>query len=94
MSPDVIGTLAASLTTASFLPQAVKVLRTRNTEGISLAMYAMFCFGVAMWLAYGLMADAMPVVLANAATLVLAAAILSMKIRDVIRPPTRLVAGG
>ncbi len=81
---DFIGTLAACLTTASFLPQAIKVLQTRNTVGISLAMYAMFSLGVALWLAYGILAHAMPVILANAVTLVLASGILAMKVRDVI----------
>lgn len=84
ISADLIGTLAACLTTASFLPQAVKVFQTRNTAGISLTMYAMFCLGVALWLAYGIMADAMPVILANAVTLILASGILAMKLRDVI----------
>ncbi|MEL6567117.1 MAG: SemiSWEET transporter [Pseudomonadota bacterium] len=84
MTADLVGTLAACLTTASFLPQAVKVFQTRNTEGISLTMYAMFCLGVALWLAYGVMTGAMPVILANAVTLVLASGILTMKLRAVL----------
>ncbi|MEM9739682.1 MAG: SemiSWEET transporter [Pseudomonadota bacterium] len=83
LNADIIGTLAACLTTASFLPQAVKVLQTRQTEGISLAMYTMFCLGVALWLVYGLLASAMPVILANAVTLVLASGILAMKLKAV-----------
>jgi MtN3 and saliva related transmembrane protein len=81
---DIIGNLAACLTTASFLPQALKVFQTRNTAGLSLTMYAMFSTGVALWLAYGILIMAMPVILANAVTLVLAAGILSMKVRDVL----------
>lgn len=86
---DGIGILAAILTTLSFLPQAILVLRTRQTEGISLAMYAMFTAGVAGWLAYGLMSGALPVILANAVTLVLAALILSIKVRAVLAAQPR-----
>lgn len=81
---DLVGSLAAVLTTASFLPQAILVLRTRKTEGISLTMYAMFTLGVALWLAYGLLAGAMPVILANIITLILAAAILWVKLQAVL----------
>ena len=81
---DLVGTIAAVLTTASFLPQAILVLRTRKTEGISLIMYVLFTTGVALWLAYGLLAGAMPVILANMITLVLATAILWVKARAVL----------
>ncbi len=82
---DLIGLFAASLTTLSFLPQAVMVIRTRRTDGISLTMYAMFTAGVAAWLAYGLMANSMPVIVANAVTLALASLILSLKVRSVLQ---------
>lgn len=82
---DSVGMLAACLTTAAFLPQAIMVIRTRNTEGISLVMYAMFSFGVALWLAYGLMTSAMPVIIANAITLVLSISILTIKAASVRR---------
>ena len=80
---DTIGLVAAFLTTASFLPQALLVLRTRNTDGISLAMYAMFTLGVAGWLVYGFLSGSLPVMLANAITLVLAATILTIKLQAV-----------
>ncbi|MCA8900250.1 MAG: SemiSWEET family sugar transporter [Hyphomonas sp.] len=82
---DGVGILAAMLTTLSFLPQAILVLRTRKTDGISLTMYAMFTAGVAGWLAYGLMSGALPVILANAVTLVLASIILGLKIQSVVQ---------
>ena len=82
---ELIGLLAATLTTASFLPQAILVLRTGNTQGISLVMYAMFTAGVAGWLAYGVMIDSRPVIVANFVTLLLAATILTIKARDMIR---------
>lgn len=78
---DLIGYLAASLTTLSFLPQALHTFRTRDVSGISLGMYATFTTGVAMWLVYGLLVGAWPVVAANAITLVLALTILVMKLR-------------
>lgn len=77
---DFIGYIAASLTTFSFLPQALHTFRTRDVSGISLGMYSTFTLGIAMWLAYGLMIQAWPVVAANAITLLLASAILIMKL--------------
>ena len=80
---ELVGAVAAVLTTASFLPQAVKVLRTRETEAISLAMYALFTTGVAAWLAYGLLTMQWSIIAANALTLLLSGTILAMKIRAV-----------
>jgi len=78
---DLIGTLAAVLTTISFLPQALHTFRTKDVRGISLGMYSIFTLGVAMWLVYGLMLGAWPVVIANCVTLALASGILVMKLR-------------
>jgi MtN3 and saliva related transmembrane protein len=83
MSPawvEVLGYVAASLTTASFLPQVLHTLRTRDVRGISLGMYSAFTAGIALWLGYGLALQAWPIVIANAVTLVLAGTILAMKI--------------
>ena len=81
---EVIGVVAAILTTGSFIPQAAKVLRTRETGAISLVMYAMFTAGVATWLAYGILTTQWSIVIANAVTVVLAGTILVMKLRAVI----------
>ncbi|WP_425257409.1 SemiSWEET transporter [Rubrivivax sp. RP6-9] len=78
--PDAIGYLAAALTTASFVPQALLTLRTRNVSGISLGMYSAFTAGVALWLVYGISLGELPIIVANALTLALAATILTMKI--------------
>lgn len=78
---DLVGTLAACLTTLSFLPQAWLTFRTRDVRGVSLGMYSIFAIGVALWLAYGLLLRAWPIVIANAVTLALALAILAMKLR-------------
>ncbi len=77
---DLTGTLAALLTTLSFVPQAWHTFQTKDVSGISLGMYSAFTLGVALWLAYGLMLQAWPVVIANAVTLALALGILAMKL--------------
>jgi MtN3 and saliva related transmembrane protein len=82
---ELVGAVAAVLTTASFLPQAIKVLRTRETEAISLAMYALFTTGVAAWLAYGILTTQWSIIVANAITVVLSGTILAMKMRAVFR---------
>ncbi len=83
---DLIGYVAATLTTCSFVPQALHTFRTRDVSGISLGMYSVFTSGVALWLAYGVVLQAWPIVIANAITLVLASAILGMKLRFGDRP--------
>jgi MtN3 and saliva related transmembrane protein len=79
--PEFIGYLAAFLTTCSFVPQAWLTFRTRDVKGISLGMYSVFASGVALWLAYGWLMGAWPIVVANSITLALALAILAMKLR-------------
>jgi MtN3 and saliva related transmembrane protein len=76
-----IGLLAALLTTAAFLPQVLHTLATRDTRGISLRMYAIFVAGVLLWLIYGLLTHDWPLILANAVTLLLAGAVLILKLR-------------
>ena len=76
-----VGYLAAALTTCSFVPQAWLTFRTRDVRGISLGMYGLFALGVALWLTYGLLLRAWPIVAANGVTLTLALAILAMKVR-------------
>ncbi|MEN9712897.1 MAG: hypothetical protein RLY90_1158, partial [Pseudomonadota bacterium] len=78
--PELVGYAAASLTTASFIPQAWLTFKTRDVSGISLGMYSVFTTGIALWLVYGLMIQAWPVVIANVITLVLAASILVMRL--------------
>jgi MtN3 and saliva related transmembrane protein len=77
---ELIGYLAAILTTASFVPQALKSWRSRNLAGVSLLMYSMFTVGVALWLAYGIFLGSWPIILANAVTFVLAAVVLTLKL--------------
>lgn len=76
-----LGVAAGVCTSVSFMPQAWLTFRTRDVSGISLGMYSVFTLGVAMWTLYGLLIDSFPVLLANVWTLVLALAILAMKLR-------------
>ena len=78
---DAVGYIAATLTTASFVPQAWHTFQTKDVSGISLSMYSAFTVGVALWLVYGLLMGAWPIVIANFITLSLAGAILAMKLR-------------
>jgi MtN3 and saliva related transmembrane protein len=81
MNDEWFGYVAALLTTGSFVPQAIMTIRTRDTRGISLAMYVIFTVGVALWLVYGIALESWPMILANSVTLCLAATILAMKLR-------------
>jgi len=76
-----IGLIAATLTTISFLPQAIKSWKTRSAKDLSLGMFVTFCTGVLLWLIYGLLSRDLPIILSNAVTFVLALAILILKIR-------------
>lgn len=78
---QLIGPLAAILTTISFVPQVIQVLKTKNTEGISLGMYALFVSGVFLWLIHGIMIQDLPIIAANAVTFVLASIVLYTKIK-------------
>lgn len=81
MSGEWVGFAAAVLTTISFIPQAVRTIRTKDTRGISLGMYVMFTVGVAFWLAYGLVLMSWPMILSNVVTLGLSGTILVLKLR-------------
>ncbi len=76
-----IGLLAAACTTFSFLPQAIKTIRSKDTSSISLSMYALFTLGTLLWLLYGLFSHNIPVYLANGITLIFALIILGSKLR-------------
>ena len=75
-----LGYSAAFLTTVAFVPQTLHSWRTRDLAGISLPMYTLFTLGVALWLAYGFAIGSLPVIFANAVTLILAAVVLWLKI--------------
>lgn len=77
-----LGYIAAILTTGSFLPQALRVIRTRDTQSISLTMYIVLVIGIFLWLVYGIILEQWPIILANAVTGILASVILVYKFRE------------
>ncbi|MFC5578653.1 SemiSWEET transporter [Lysobacter niabensis] len=81
MTGEWMGFVAATLTTVSFVPQAMKIIRSKQTQGISLWMYLTFTIGIAFWLAYGLVLMSWPMIIANVVTLLLSLTILSLKLR-------------
>jgi len=83
MSPviDVVGAAGAALTTLCWLPQAVKVVRDKETRALSLPATAAFTVGILLWLIYGLAIGDWPLIGSNALTLAPLAAILGMKLR-------------
>lgn len=86
-----LGILAACLTTASFVPQAILTVRTRDTSGISFLMFAMFTFGVLVWAGYGVLIGSWPVILANLVTGGFAGTILLIKVQNMSRGNAGLV---
>ena len=78
---NMIGSIAAILTTFAFLPQVIKVIKTKDTESIALGMYLMQVLGIALWLAHGLVIQDLPLILANSVSFILSGIILVYKIR-------------
>jgi MtN3 and saliva related transmembrane protein len=77
----IMGYVAAVATTVAFLPQAFQTIKTKDTKSISLGMYVVFTFGVLMWLLYGVFNKDLPIIFANAITLILALVILGCKLK-------------
>jgi MtN3 and saliva related transmembrane protein len=78
---EMIGLVAGSLTTISFLPQVIKTWKSRSAKDLSLVMFSLFCFGILLWLIYGILIGSLPVILSNAFTLVLSSTILFFKLK-------------
>jgi MtN3 and saliva related transmembrane protein len=76
-----VAAVAATLTTAAFVPQAMHIIRHKETRAISLFMYVSFATGVALWLLFGAMIGNWPIMISNAITLMLALAIIAMKLK-------------
>jgi len=77
----IIGLVAGILCTLSFLPQVVKIFRTKQTKDLSLITFSMLSIGVFLWLIYGILIKEFPVIAANSVTLILALLIVIMKIK-------------
>ena len=76
-----IGSVAAVLTTFAYLPQAIRIIRTKNTNSISLGMYIAMVIGVVLWLIYGIAIGQAPIIAANSVTLLFSGIILYYKIK-------------
>lgn len=81
MKPFVIGIIAGTLSTISFLPQLVKIFKTKNAKDLSLITFSIFSLGVLLWLVYGILIREIPIIIANGLTLIFVLAIVVMKIR-------------
>lgn len=81
---DLIGYIAASLTTFSFVPQVLHTIKTRDTSGISLGMYCILVIGIFLWLVYGILKGDVIIIVANVATIILSGIVLLIKIKSVM----------
>jgi MtN3 and saliva related transmembrane protein len=91
---DIIGYTAATMTTISFLPQLVRVIKLRTARDISLGMFLIFSAGTFCWLVYGVLSHSKPVWMANAVTFVLSVSILVLKLRFDYEARTRVEPAG
>ena len=78
---NTLGLIAGTLTTVAFVPQVIKIWKTKHARDISFGMFAIFSLGVLLWLLYGIQLGAWPVIIANAVTLVFSLTILIFKIK-------------
>lgn len=78
---NLLGFFAATLTTVAFLPQVFKTWRRKSAKDVSLEMVIFFCTGVFLWLVYGILLQAWPIIIANFLTLIFNLIILGMKIK-------------
>lgn len=78
---ELLGFIAAITTTISFVPQVMKIIKTKETKDISLLMYIILGFGILLWLIYGLLIQKLPVIIANAVVLILTLIIIILKIK-------------
>ncbi len=85
LTTELIGYAGAFLTTISFLPQAIKTIKTKDTSGISLLMYSLFLIGVLFWGAYGLILWSMPMIMANIVTIIFAGTVWVYKVKDSVK---------
>lgn len=81
IDPEIVGYIAAILITVAYMPQTVKVLRTRDTHSISLGMFTLTTSGAACWFWYGYLLGSWPIMLCNGITFITSGIILLMKIR-------------
>lgn len=90
----ILGTAAAILTTASFFPQLLRIWRSRSVNAISASMYTIFVIGLLLWITYGIVISAWPIIIANSITALQSIAILWMKVRYSRADARRAAAAG
>ena len=81
MNADLIGAVAGTLSTIAFVPQVWRIWKTRSAHDLSLSMYLIFTSGVALWFVYGQVLGALPIIVCNGLTLLLAGTVLAMKLK-------------
>jgi MtN3 and saliva related transmembrane protein len=89
---ETVGLAAACLTTFSFLPQAIRIWRTRSARDVSLVMYVMMTTGCCLWLIYGLLIQSVSLIFSNGVGVLMVGSVLALKLRDMLRPRNLLVA--
>lgn len=77
----ILGLVAGTLTTIAFLPQLIKIWKSKSAKDVSIEMLIVFCIGVFLWLVYGIYLQALPIIIANLLTLIFNLVILGLKIR-------------
>lgn len=79
---DLIGYIAATLTTVAFIPQAYKVYKTKQTKDLSLGLFLLLSIGIFLWLIYGILIYSYPVIIANGITFIFCSYILYHKLKE------------
>jgi MtN3 and saliva related transmembrane protein len=77
-----LGMAAGTLTTISFIPQVIRIWKTRSTKDISVGMFMLFCAGIFLWILYGFLINSLPVIITNIVTFIFALIILGLKLRN------------
>ena len=78
---EILGLIAGTLTTISFLPQLVKIVKNKSAKDVSLLMFLIFTVGIFLWLVYGILTLTLAIIIANSVTIILALSILILKIK-------------
>ncbi len=78
---ELLGIIAGTLTTISFLPQLVKIVKNKSAKDVSLLMFLIFTLGILLWLVYGILTLTLAIIIANSVTIILALSILILKIK-------------
>jgi len=81
-SYEIIGIIAAILTTSGFIPQVYKIYKEKNAKGVSLTMYLILIIGVLLWLVYGILIGSLSIIIANSVTALLQLCVIIYKLKN------------